>query len=498
MTKTLTKAAQEKAKQIARLKRAVKRAEKAGYIFDKSPIPERARASTLAKITSADIRKQSYRLTETGEKEYYSPFKARQQAVQKAKQTIAQKRLQPEYNEYYIAQHKYASQKAKQSTLNKKADVAKQTYQHVYHKYSAEADRKARENAERGMRGTATLEDTLIRAAGKKRQQAQNKAARQQRETDKAYTEYLRKKRELIDLKKLQEKSNQVIMDEDFYDDYYDSDTVYDQYISSHTSTPSYDTYVREKLDSNDYKQIDNWVYNSDTGEPVSFYDKNKDKYVVLLGSKETNDIRPIDYDEVDPKEFLKIDPRTGEVLGTTAEQTWNDKFIDDKLISGEYEMAETGIVLDEHGEPVAITEVDRHGKVHYETFVQPPSFDEISSGNIDDYINTLSPNMQRVMYDAKHTAIDEQGEDNFYSNVQDNYDDFPYAFEEVIRYSDYDHLLTNFYHSLELILGRDLTESERQEAEKAVNDDRDKRTRNKRIKKSSSKSHSKRKPRKS
>ena len=497
MAKTLTKAAQEKAKQIARLKRAVKRAEKAGYIFDKSPIPERARASTLAKITSADIRKQSYRLTETGEKEYYSPFKARQQAAQKAKQTIAQKRLTPEYNEYYIAQHKYASQKAKQSALNKKADVAKQTYQDVYHKYSAEADRKARENAERGKLGIATLEDTLIRAAGKKRQQAQNKAARQQRETDKAYTEYLRKKRELNDLRKLQEKSNQVIMDEDFYDDY-DSDTVYDQYISSHDSTPSYDTYVRSKLDSEAYKQIDNWVYNSDTGEPMAFYDKNKDEYVVLLGSKETNDIRPIGYDEVDPKEFLKIDPVTGEVLGSTAEQTWNDKIIDEKLVSGEYELTETGIILDAHGEPVAIPEVDRYGKVHYEPYVQPLSFDEIASGNIDDYINTLSPNMQDVMYEAKRTAIGEQGEDNFYSNLQDNFDEYPYAFEEVIRYSDYNHLLTNFYHSLELILGRDLTEDERQSAEQAVNDDRDKRTRNKRIKKSSSKSRSKRKPRKS
>lgn len=492
MAKTLTKAAQEKAKQIARLKRAVKRAEKAGYIFDKSPIPERARASTLAKITSADIRKQSYRLTETGEKEYYSPFKARQQAVQKAKQTIAQKRLTPEYNEYYISQHKYASQKAKQSALNKKADVAKQTYQDVYHKYSAEADRKARENAERGKRGIATLEDTLIRAAGKKRQQAQNKAARQQRETDKAYTEYLRKKRELNDLRKLQEKSNQALVDEDFYDDY-DSDAIYDEYTSSHTSTPSYDIYVRAKLDSEAYKQIDNWVYNSDTGDPVAFYDKNKDKYVVLLGSKETNDIRPIGYDEVDPKEFLKIDPRTGEVLGSTAEQTWNDKFIDDKLLSGEYEMTETGIILDAHGEPVAIPEVDRSGKVYYEPYVQPPTFDEIASGNIDDYINTLSPKMQSVMNEAKRTAIGEQGEDNFYSNVQDHYDELPYAFEEIIRYDSYSHLLTNFYHSLELVLGRDLTESERQSAEQAVNDDRDQRTRRKR-----SKSRTKRKPRKS
>lgn len=497
MAKTLTKSAQEKAKQIARLKRAVKRAEKAGYIFDKSPIPERARASTLAKITSADIRKQSYRLTETGEKEYYSPFKARQQAVQKAKQTIAQKRLQPEYNEYYIAQHKYASQKAKQSTLNKKADVAKKTYQDVYHKYSAEADRKARENAERGMRGIATLEDTLIRAAGKKRQKAQNKAARQQRETDKAYTEYLRKKRELNDLRKLQEKSNQVIMDEDFYDDY-DSDYVYDQYTSSHSTTFQWDTYVRGKLDSDAYKQIDNWVYNSETGEPMAFYDKNKDEYVVLLGSKETNNIRPINYDEIDPKEFLKIDPRTGEALGSTAEQVWNDKFIDEKLVSGEYEMTETGIVLDEHGEPVAIPEIDRKGKVHYEPYVQPPTFDEIASGNIDDYISTLSPNMQGVMNEAKRTAISEQGEDNFYSNVQDHYDELPYAFEEVIRYDSYTHLLTNFYHSLELVLGRDLTESERQSAEQAVNDDRDKRTRNKRISKSSSKSRSKRKSRKS
>lgn len=491
MAKTLTKAAQEKAKQLARLKRAVKRAEKAGYIFDKSPIPERARASTLAKITSADIRKQSYRLTETGEKEYYSPFKARQQAVQKAKQTIAQKRLQPEYNEYYIAQHKYASQKAKQSALNKKADTAKKTYQDVYHKYSAEADRKARENAERGMRGIATLEDTLIRAAGKKRQQAQNKAARQQRETDKAYTEYLRKKRELNDLRKLQEKSEQVFVDEDFYDDYDISNI-------DTSNVPSYDTYVRGKLDSDDYKQIDNWVYNSETGDPVAFYDKNKNEYVVLLGSKETNDIRPIDYDKIDPKEYLQIDPRTGEVLGSTAEQVWNDKFIDSKLLSGEYEMTETGIILDDHGEPVAIPQLDRSGKVHYEPYVQPPTFDEIASGNIDDYISTLSPNMQGVMNEAKRTAISEQGEDNFYSNVQDHYDELPYAFEEVIRYDSYTHLLTNFYHSLELVLGRDLTESERQSAEQAVNDDRDKRTRNKRIYKSSSKSRSKRKPRKS
>lgn len=484
MAKKPTKAALERAKQISRLKSAVKRAERAGYIFDTNPIPERARTSTLAKITSADIRKQSYRLTETGEKEYYSPFKIRQQAAEKARQTTKLKRLSsPEYNEYYLAQHKYASQKAKEASLKRKADVAIQKAQTVHDKYISKV---IETESNFRSKGTISPAEAVIQAAQKTKQKAQNKVARQKREVDKAFTSYMQKKRAYQSAKRAEEEAQTALLPDDFseYSDEYDYDAT--SGASSGSSAGSdFTDYVRNRLIDNEYVKLENWVFNKD-GNPIAFYDETNEKFKPLMGTDRTDAV-PFDTDNIPAEELYIINPYTGEIEGSKADEVWREHWIDAKLISGEYELTETGIVLDEHSEPIASAYLDKKKKLHFEPFVEPPDFTDIAGTNITEYANNLSPRMSSVMNEAIRTAEEEQGED-FYTNVQQKYEEFPYAFEQVLSYENYEELLNSYYYSLELILGRDLTEEERREAERAVDEDRVNRTRRKKPKSKRSK----------
>lgn len=135
--KKQTPAQIERKKQLKRLQSAVKRAEKAGYKFDTSPIPENATTKRLKNITSTDIRKQSYRITEEGQREYYSPFKARQEAARKAQETIRQKsKASKQYAVDLAEKRAYALEQAQVGAAQKRYYQAHDKVKELEKKYA--------------------------------------------------------------------------------------------------------------------------------------------------------------------------------------------------------------------------------------------------------------------------------------------------------------------------------------------------------------------------
>lgn len=128
MPKSKLTAAQKAHKaELKRLQSAVRRAEKAGYIFDTNPIPENATTKRLKSIKSSDIRRQSYTLTAEGKKEYYSPFKVRQQAAKKAQETVRQKAEQDFHYKMTLQRGRnYALSRAKEARIEKKLSKVKE------------------------------------------------------------------------------------------------------------------------------------------------------------------------------------------------------------------------------------------------------------------------------------------------------------------------------------------------------------------------------------
>ena len=135
--KKQTPAQIERKKQLKRLQSAVKRAEKSGYKFDVNPIPENATTRRLKNITSTDIRKQSYRITEEGQKEYYSPFKARQEAARKAQETIRQKsKASKQYAVDLAEKRAYALEQAQVGAAQKRYYQAHDKVKELEKKYA--------------------------------------------------------------------------------------------------------------------------------------------------------------------------------------------------------------------------------------------------------------------------------------------------------------------------------------------------------------------------
>lgn len=521
MRKKKTKAQQERDKQLRRLKSIVRRAEKAGLVFDTSPIPENATTKRLSKITGADIRKQGYRFTSEGEKDYYTPFKERQRGVQKAKETIAQKRTNPVYNEMYLAERKMASavsahKKAMTAQKGAIADaddarkkravfgqkVGGKEYTDFIDKRQLE--RLLKEKPQEGQKLAKTLGvtidengqvtvpdfnekqyklfvDFLDRSLEIAESIEEISSTREKTKVE----ERLEAKRKYEEAKKKYEEDTDVEPDySDYYDDYYDysspsfnpNDYNYKYAFSpeglSARWTKSYreefNEGIQKKIDDSDYEQFHGVVFDTETGEPVARYDSQDGSYT------------PFEYREGE----LYGDRRTGEVYGTFVDMFSYE--ILDKLesdiytIQGEY-------ILDEHGEPIATLEAvkrltestqsyDRTGLLI--TPYEPPVFKDIADYNLDDYLSGFSPNMESALRELyEQTLADEED----FLEVQENLQNVHYAYERVMNYSNYEELLTGYYEMAKALKGgEELTPEEMKQLEQAVNDDRVKRTRRK------------------
>lgn len=520
MRKKKTKAQQERDKQVRRLKSIVRRAEKAGLVFDTSPIPENATAKRLSKITGADIRKQGYRFTPEGAKDYYTPYKERQRGVQKAKETIAQKRVNPAYNEMYLAERKMASavsahkkaMTAQKSAISDADDARKkravfgqkvggQNYTEFIDKRQLE--RLLKEKPQEGQKlakslgikidenGHVTVPDFnekqyklfldfLDRSLEMAESIEELSSTREKRKVE----ERLEANRKYEEAKKRYEEDTDSEPD---YSDYYESfldfaptpfnptDYNYKYAFSpeglearwTQSYREEFNEGIERKIADSDYEQFHGIVFDAETGEPVARYNPQDDSY------------SPFDYRQ----DELYGNRKTGEVYGTFVDMFSYE--ILDKLDSGIYTL-QGEYILDEHGQPIATLEAvktlsdssrsfERTG-IKLEPY-EPPVFKDIADYNLDDYISSFSPNMESALRDFYDDISDDEDE---IKNLGDRLQEVHYAYERVINYSSYEELLTGYYEMAEAIKGEPLTDEERAKLEQAVNDDRVKRTRRK------------------
>lgn len=520
MRKKKTKAQQERDKQLRRLKGIVRRAEKAGLVFDTSPIPENATTKRLSKITGADIRKQGYRFTPEGAKDYYTPYKERQRGVQKAKETIAQKRANPAYNEMYLAERKMASA----VSAHKKAMTAQKGA-------IADADDARKKRAVFGQKvgGKEYTEfidkRQLERLLKEKPQEAQKLAKTLGITIDedghinvpnfnekqyKLFVDFLDRSLEIaesieeisstrektkveerLDAKRKYEEAKKKYEEEaeetpdysdyfDYYEDYSPAPFNPNDYNYKYAFSPDglearwtqtyreeFNEGIQKKIADSDYEQFHGVVFDAETGEPVARYNPQDDTY------------SPFEYRQ----DELYGSRKTGEVYGTFVDMFSYE--ILDKLESGVY-TSEGDYILDEHGQPIATLETvyklndstqmyDRRGikLVPY----SPPIFKDISDYNLNDYISSFSPNMEGALREFYEDIEDDEDE---IKELGDRLQNVHYAYERVINYSSYEELITGYYEMAEAIKGEPLTDEERAKLEQAVDDDRKKRTRRK------------------
>ena len=469
MRKKLSQAAQERNKQLKRLRAAQKRAEKAGFTFDTSPIPERATTKTLSKISGMDIWKQGYKLSTSGNKEFYSPYKARQQASAKAQETLRKKRAKPEYEAQYIAQHKYASSVAQFNEAKRQAFALKEKLKADIMELSSVVAEQKKQKRKTGS-NIVTREELKLAALGKQIEKAQKVQAGKASAVQKAKTKYETKKRQQREAAKEREKVRDYYgADDEEFDRYEEQIPTY----SSENPIEAYGSFTEEiehYLYSEEYKFIDNFVYN-DKGEPVAVYHPEDERFTPVFKSEEYGGYLPSDsYVNLSDSDLI-TDSRTGEVYGTTAELTAFDDEISRELRNGQYEESDV-VVLDNHGEPIAVR-VETNQGAKYVPF-DPQTFSDIAESNVTDYLTALTPNMRRYLDQKIQEQKSEEGEDNFYARLKDNAPKYGYAFERVVKYGSYQELVEDFYEAASLILGGELDDYERYVMEEAVNADRE------------------------
>lgn len=469
MRKKLSQAAQERNKQLKRLRATQRRAEKAGYTFDTSPIPERATTKTLSKISGMDIWKKGYKLSTSGDKEFYSPYKARQQASAKAQETLRKKRAKPEYEAQYIAQHKYASSVAQFNEAKRQALALKEKLKADIMELSSVVAEQKREKRKTGS-NLVTREELKLAALGKQIEKAQKVQAGKASAVQKAKTKYETKKRQQREAAKEREKVRDYYgADDEEFDRYEEQIPTY----SGENPIEAYGSFTEEiehYLYLEKYKFIDNFVYN-DKGEPVAIYDPEDERFTPVFKSEEYGGYLPSDsYGNLSDSDLI-TDSRTGEVYGTTAELTAFDDEISRELRLGQYEESDV-VVLDNHGEPIAVR-VETNQGAKYVPF-DPQTFSDIAESNVTDYLTALTPNMRRYLDQKIQEQKAEEGEDNFYSRLKENAPKYGYAFERVIKYGSYQELVEDFYEAAALILGGELDDYERYAMEEAVNADRE------------------------
>ena len=444
MRKKLSQAAQERNKQLKRLRAAQRRAEKAGFTFDTSPIPERATTKTLSKISGMDIWKQGYKLSTSGDKEFYSPYKARQQASAKAQETIRKKiKTDKQYKAKYYEQKSYASARSQyERTRRQTAELSKILFSN---NASQQEKQKAKAKYEQ---------------VGAKQKEAIEKISRYQRSKQSQFSSTTYSKPAVQPEPQLSPQPEPKTVDNDFYD--------YDDYDYDYSETTDYK--VRKGLEEGIYTQIDQYVYD-ETGEPIATFEEAGEIYA-HIATKSSVGIVPMEkWLKDDVQDELVVDPKTGEVYGTRAELEYFNQQTREALENGYYEESDV-VILDSHSDPIAIQVNTTQGTM-YVPF-DPQTFSDIAESNVTDYLTALTPNMRRYLDQKIQEQKSEEGEDNFYARLKDNAPKYGYAFERVIKYGSYQELVEDFYEAASLILGGELDDYERYVMEEAVNADRE------------------------
>ena len=442
-----TPAQQERAKQIRRLKSAVYRAKKQGYTFDTSPIPEKATAKRLAKITSQDIRKQGYKLTETGEKEYYSPYKARQQAAQKAKQTISEKLKDPIYAKEYQLKHKIAS--------------------------LASQEKRQKKNWFRA-RTLASMH--TIGEQGKKYEQQWKQEVEKLGSIRRQITE---QRKALTELKKPAPENRHIIEKDDYIIDKDTGEVLREPLPQISPSEPKKDYSITEE----EYRRLDEKYDIGLYDEPQEDEYNYRSTYEIEESLKAANEaVEKLDEmfeklnkpsEPVLSEEDYVIDAQTGEVYGLKSELSSFQTDIEEGLETGRYEYdIEGDQIMDNHGEPIAYIREDSEG---HENFIpyDHAEYSNLVEHKISSAIDSLTYSVSEFFHEIVNNQIATEGANSFYSRMGENIENFEGLIDDVIRYVDYNSLISSANHLLWLLTDGNPTSDQAKRLQDAIDDDR-------------------------
>lgn len=415
--KKQTPAQIERKKQLKRLQSAVKRAEKSGYKFDVNPIPENATTKRLKSITSTDIRKQSYRITEEGQKEYYSPFKARQEAARKAQETIRQKsKASKQYAVDLAEKRAYALEQAQIGAAQKRYYQASNKVKELEKKYAydltpsnfSEAPKELQEAKEKEFTAHSKYGQALDKAEPRR----QKRSGQLLQEVADKIRQQEKLKEELEEFDKKLEEFNQKSEPEEPEE----FDYSYDEYYSDPEPEP----------DLNEYLQREANYTPTPEPEPSN----------IITPEEVKSEYQPV-YDN--SGHFAGyVDPESGEFFELPEDQVGRpltQEEIKEKLNGGTWEEA-GNVILDESSNPVYEYN-DTTG--NYEPYT--PDYEDydpyIANEDNADVAETLKQRIAacggsetgRLIQEEYHNAIAREGEKEFYERVKN---DVTYIVEQI------------------------------------------------------------------
>lgn len=499
MPKKISKAEQERRKQIKRLKGAMYRAKKAGYVFDTSPIPEKATAKRLAKITAQDIRKQGYKLNEQGEKEYYSPYKARQESARKAQQTIAKKREDPYYDTAYLAQRKKAVTARETKKALKEFNEARLELGKAGGNYLKEqiARRKVQDAKQKVLNfkkelenlndriykyGTQYPEDReryeLIKQAQREDEERQRKIenyeklkAQQDAEEEERYRQW-EKNKELggfdddsdyrdIDEWKAEAKERDRQENYDEWSDTDDGDYDYKNY--KHFQRP-------EAEDPTDIPEIDERPFD----KPIT-----EEPDIPTMIDPETGEVLP-DYEKAieDYYNSLVVDEETGEAYGTEDQLKNFQNDIKEGIEAERYDEGRDGIILDEHSEPIALKRETSKGE-YYVPYEEAP-YEDLVEQRLNDAISRLDYAEAQFFHSIVQREKSIYG-GRFYSYLQEAIEELEDDIDTLYSASHWEDLIEAGYQLLYALTQGKMTSDDAKRLEKAITEDRPFRTKKRR-----------------
>lgn len=399
--KKQTPAQIERKKQLKRLQSAVKRAEKSGYKFDVNPIPENATTKRLKNITSVDIRKQSYRITEEGQKEYYSPFKARQEAARKAQETIRQKsKASKQYAVDLAEKRAYALEQAQVGAAQKRYYQAHDKVKELEKKYAYDLTSSNFSDAPKELQEAKEKEFTAHSKYGQALDKAEPRRAKRSAQL-------------------LQEAADKIREQEK----------------------------LKEELEEFD-KKLEEFNQKSEPEEPEEFDDSYDEYYLGPEPEPEPEPSNIISPEDVKP-EYQPVydnsghfagytDPETGDFFELPEDQVGRpltQEEIKEKLNDGTWEEA-GNVILDESSNPVYEYN-DSTG--NYEPYT--PDYEDyepyIANEDNADVAETLKQRIAacggsetgRLIQEEYHNAIAKEGEQAFYERVKN---DVTYIIEQI------------------------------------------------------------------
>ena len=467
MPKKISKAEQEHRKQVKRLKGAMYRAKKAGYVFDASPIPEKATAKRLAKITAQDIRKQGYKLNEHGEKEYYSPYKARQEAARKAQQTIAKKREDPYYDTAYLAQRKKAvttreTKKALKEFNEARLELGKAGGNYLKEQIARRKVQDARQKVLNFKKELENLNDRIYKYGtqypeDRKRYELIKQAQREDEERQRKIENYEK-------LKAQQDAEAEERYRRENYDEWADTDDGdYDYKNYKHFQKP-------EVEDLTDISEIDERPFD----KPIT-----EDPDISTMIDPETGEVLP-DHEKAieDYYNSLVVDEETGEAYGTEDQLKNFQNDIKEGIEAERYDEGRDGIILDEHSEPIALKRETSKGE-YYVPYEEAP-YEDLVEQRLNDAISRLDYAEAQFFHSIVQREKSIYG-GRFYAYLQEAIEELEDDIDTLYSASHWEDLIEAGYQLLHALTQGKMTSDDAKRLEKAITEDRPFRTKKRR-----------------